>query len=165
VLLNEVYSVAIEEIDHAVEAIRKSPPTYSALYRLYGEESMLVPLPRTLKAVDTMIPCVYGYAMSQHCDDAQRKDGLGHALSLQNVARDQKSLVETWKKLWDQYIDDIDNNSLVDFAMKTLQTFESASKLGERARVTATTDEPVTTEEAYQTPVSSASGGRDKGAE
>lgn len=113
--INEAFQPTIQSIADFVATIKASPPSFSDLHRLYGIPAKTA-TPDTVKnAANAMMPIVYGFAMTCHCDDAQKKDGLALAMSMDNVVRDAKGMAMMWKGAWENYQDRLDRYGIEGF--------------------------------------------------
>ncbi|KAF5197141.1 hypothetical protein FRX31_013273 [Thalictrum thalictroides] len=97
--LNVMYKSFLEQIDREIARIELEPPAYSSLHNYYDIPKQKEMDARTIKALTAVLPAVYGYAMAQHSDEKTGRDGIALALSLTNLARDQRALAGTYSRL------------------------------------------------------------------
>jgi len=114
--MQEAYYDEYKAIEEAVKAAKASPPAFSDLYRMYGVEAKSVFHSDIKNAVDAVMPAVYGYVMAVHVEDGTRREGLGHSMALNNVARDMGALTKLWTSAWEKYFGRIDGQGLEEFA-------------------------------------------------
>lgn len=114
--MQDAYYDEYKAIAAAVEAAKESPPSFSDLHRMYGVELKSVFHVDVKNAVDAVMPAVYGYVMAVHVEDGTRREGLGHSMALNNVARDMGALTKLWTSAWEKYFGRIDGQGLEEFA-------------------------------------------------
>lgn len=114
--MQEAYLEEYRAIEDAIKAAKASPPAFSDLYRMYGCDTKSVFHSDIKNAVDAVMPAVYGYVMAVHVEDGTRREGLGHSMALNNVARDMGALTKLWTSAWEKYFGRIDGQGLEEFA-------------------------------------------------
>jgi hypothetical protein len=119
--LNESFHKVIKVIDNEVARIKSSPPSFSGLHAYYGIDNMFSPEKRAWRAVEALMPCVFGFAMVLHGERGDQKEKLGVALalSLKNVERDAKAIAMMFVSLWEQYLTTTESAGLVNFAVSS----------------------------------------------
>lgn len=114
--MQEAYMDEYIAIEAAVANAKECPPAFSDLYRMYGCDRKSVFHADVKTAVDAVMPAVYGYVMAVHVEDGVRREGLGHSMALNNVARDMGALTKLWTSAWEKYFGRIDGQGLEEFA-------------------------------------------------
>lgn len=113
-MMIETFTSDLATLAAAIEQVKANAPAYSDLHQLYGYSNKAV-LPQEInELVNSHMPCVYGYIQVTHVTDDNQKDGLGLALSLDNVAREARGLVTTYKAVWDKYMNAMQTAELAD---------------------------------------------------
>jgi len=122
VLLNEMYAPEIDAVDQVCTLVEAAPSKFSALHRLYGYNELATFSDDAQSALSKILPCVVGYADSQHGGEGNSKKGMALALSLDNIRKGNESLCNAFKHLWDNYMDTMEKDGLLKLAgMATVQ--------------------------------------------
>ncbi|KAL3630823.1 hypothetical protein CASFOL_023807 [Castilleja foliolosa] len=103
-LTSELYAEELAIVRAAVAQIKASPPSYSELATLYGEQSQIEIDEEVKNALEKMMPCVFGYIKATHIKSGNVKDGLGFAMCLQSVQRDYRLPTNMWTNAWEKCI-------------------------------------------------------------
>ncbi|RHN66665.1 hypothetical protein MtrunA17_Chr3g0093781 [Medicago truncatula] len=90
--VNYFYKERIELILEGVDLVRKCPPAYSELYKLYGLDEKNDLRKEITEALWTMMPLVFGYARSKHGDK-----GIIHGLKMEYG----EVIINWWTNKWD----------------------------------------------------------------
>jgi hypothetical protein len=119
--ISVLYDKNIGVIDAEAAQILVEPSRYSALHRLYGHDAMATVSEAAKEMAEALMPVVYGFAMSQHSDSGDNKDGIALALSLKNVAANRRTLSELYQNMWSKYMESADQSGIVKFVNDALE--------------------------------------------
>lgn len=131
--LVKLYEDEVDVMDAERQLVLASPPSYSDLHRCYGIAQRASMTDKTWGAINAVAPCVHGYVVVVHHSSDAKKDGLGYALSLDNIEREAKGQTSSWASAWANHLDGLDGLSIVDYASANLATAR-AKKTKERRR-------------------------------
>lgn len=120
-IVDTLYSEYYPAMESEVQRAKTNAPAFSALHRLYGIAEQEIIDTQLMSNIVGMMPAIHGYISTYHVDDKGAADGLGHALSLRNIERDQRSVVNLWAAAWEKYGNSVQDAGIVEFVQHIQQ--------------------------------------------